>query len=291
MARTRARFGEEPVLTALGIVGLLAALVCFAGVAVYGPVVPPEGKMLDAATFNLGVAVFTLTIALVLPHAGYSGKARMRVRRLFILFAVYSHPLETIQAFRGMDPRFSPLHTPVEMVLGAVFGLMALLLTVAFVLLGLRFFRRDVLGDRPTLRLALCYGSVAVVISFVVGILMSILQGRTVGEAGNFLPAHGLGVHGIQALPVAALLLAWGATPDRNRWIHLAGVGWVGATGAALAQALRGAAPAEATTLPMITVVGLALWAVVVCYGLLAWRRAVESTGVRKDPRVRERRS
>jgi hypothetical protein len=267
---------REPALTGAGIAGLVLAAVCLVGVGVYGPVKPPEGKMLDAATFNLGVGIFLLTIALILPLAGFSDRGRTRARRLFLVFAGYGLSVETVQAFRGMDPRFSPLHGTLDMIVGGVFGITALLLTVTFLVLGLRFFRRDVLADQPLLRLGLRYGSTAAAISFAVGILMSVIQSRIVGEAGNLLPAHGLGVHGIQALPVAALLLAWSGAPRARAWMHVAGLGWLAAVGAVLVQALAGWAPTDPGPLPAVAAAGLLLWTAAATYGALAWARARE---------------
>jgi hypothetical protein len=63
-------------------------LVCLIGVAVWGRTVEPEGKLLDAATFCFGVGVFTLTVALLLPLAGFSPTGRRRWRRGFYVFAV-----------------------------------------------------------------------------------------------------------------------------------------------------------------------------------------------------------
>ena len=50
--------------------------------------------------------------------------------------------------------------------------------------------------------------SIAVAISFGVGVVMSVTGGREIGEEGNLLLAHGLGVHGIQTLPLIALIVS-----------------------------------------------------------------------------------
>jgi len=255
----------------MGLVGLGLAGVALVGVAFHGPVKPPEGKLLDAATFNLGVGIFLLTIALVLPLAGLRDRGQRRLRRLFLAFAGYGFTVETVQSFRGMDPRFSPLHAPIDMVVGGLFGLNALLLTVAFIALGLRFFRTDVLPERPVLRLGIRYGAVAVGISFAVGILMSVIRSRTIGEAGNLLPAHGLGVHGIQVLPVAALLILWGGVARPARWMHAAGAGWLLAVGAVLVKALLGRPPLDPSPAAVLAVAGLLTATAVIGRGLLAW--------------------
>ena len=155
---------------------------CLVGVAVEGATIPPEGKLLDAATFCFGVGVFTVTIALLLPLAGYSPAARRRWRRAFYVFAVYGLVLESVQAFRGIDPRFTEAGSGLDVVAGVVFGITAALNVVLFVVLGVRFFRSDVLADRPVLRLGIRYGVVAVAISFAVGVVMSVNSGRDIGR-------------------------------------------------------------------------------------------------------------
>lgn len=271
----RTALARERGLTVLGVAGLGISLVCLGGVAVHGRLVPPEGKMLDATTFTFGVAVFTLTVALLLPLAGYSPRARRRWLVAYWTFAAYGLVLEPLQAFRGRDPRFSLAGGPVDQIAGGVFGLTAVVLTVAFVVLGRRFFRSDVLADRPILRTGIRYGVVAVWLSFGVGIVMSIVAGREIGAAGDLMLTHALGVHGIQAVPLVALLLASRAPLARaSVRVHAAGAAWVVACAAALAQSLAGRPPFEASALPAVTLVGLAVWAVVGSDALLArWRR------------------
>lgn len=279
-ALAKAAFGRERGLSALGVAGFLIALLCLGAVMVRGPFIPPEGKMLDAATFTFGVGIFTLTMAVLLPLAGFSEPARRRWRRLSYIFVVYGFVLEPVQAFRGLDPRFPGVPSAsnagglVDRIAGPIFGVTALLFTVLFVILALRFFRADVLDDSPAFRLGIRYGAVAVTLSFGVGIAMSALQGRVIGEVGNLLPAHALGVHGIQAVPLVALLLTWVETARRGTmWLHVAGIGWLSALAGTLVQALLGRPPLEPSILTALMVVGLALWVAVASYAFVAWRR------------------
>jgi hypothetical protein len=268
----------EPGLVVVGVAGVVLAGVCLIAVAVRGRFIPPEGKMLDAATFCFGVGVFTLTVALLLPLAGYTATARRRWRRAYYVFAVYGLVLESIQAFRGLDPRFTEEGEPIDEIAGAIFGLAAALNTVLFVILGLRFFRSDVLADRPALRLGIRYGVAAVWLSFAVGIVMSFNTGRDIGEDGNLLLSHALGVHGLQAIPVVALLVAAAhTTPPATTWLHVAGIGWLAACTAALVQALLGDPPLDASLLTTLIVLGLALWAAGAGQTLLTWRRTADN--------------
>jgi hypothetical protein len=264
-------FEREPGLVVVGCAGLVLSVVCLVGVAVRGRFIPPEGKLLDAATFCFGVGVYTLTIALLLPLAGYSPSARRRWRRLFYVFPVYGLTLESLQAFRGLDPRFTEEGDLIDVIAGIVFGVTALSNTVLFVLLGLRFYRSDVLPERPVLRLAIRYGVAAVTLSFAVGILMSVNQGRDVGSDGNLLLSHALGVHGIQTIPLVALAIpvAVTAAAHAETWLHISGAGWLMACIAALAQALLDERPLEPSLLSALIVAGVLVWAGTVGFLLL----------------------
>jgi hypothetical protein len=278
VTEVRAAWSREPGLFAVGTGGLVLASVCLVGVAVRGRFIPPEGKLLDAATFCFGVGVFTLTVALLLPLAGFSPQGRCRWRRAFYVFAVYGLVLESLQAFRGLDPRFTEEGGSIDVVAGIIFGLTAASNTVLFVILGLRFFRSDVLATRPVLRLGVRYGAAAVGISFAVGIGMSVNSGRHIGDHGNLLLSHALGVHGLQAIPVVALVLSAGrASLPARTWLHAAGVGWLVACTAALGQALLGRPPLEVSVLTAVIVAGLALWAAGATHALLSWRTAHDS--------------
>ena len=63
------------------------------------------------------------------------------------MFAGYGLVLESTQAFRGLDPRFTEEGDQVDVIAGIVFGFTALLNTVVVVILGLRFFRSDGAGS------------------------------------------------------------------------------------------------------------------------------------------------
>jgi hypothetical protein len=271
----RTIYAREPGLFIVGIAGLVISLLCLIAVAARGSFIPPEGKMLDAVTFTFGVGIFTLTVALILPLAGYSDSARRRWRRGYYVFVVYGLVLESVQSFRGLDPRFTESGEGVDVIAGIIFGVTAGLNTVLLLILALRFFRASVLDDKPTLRLGIRYGLTAVMISFAVGIIMSVISGREIGDEGNLLLTHALGVHGIQFVPVVAILLVWAGTAQREiTWLHAAGIGWLAACAAALAQALLGRPPLGFSILTILMAAGLAVWAVAAGYSLVSWRQA-----------------
>ena len=271
-------FARERGLTMVGVAGVVLASLCLIAVAVRGRFIPPEGKMLDAATFCFGVGVFTLTVALLLPLAGFTPTGRRRWRRGFYVFAVYGLAVESIQAFRGLDPRFTEAGGSIDVIAGIIFGLTALSNTVLFVILGLRFFRSDVLADRSELRLGIRYGATAVTLSFAVGIAMSVNSGRDIGEQGDLLLSHALGVHGIQAIPAVALLASAAGLIPPTTWLHAAGIGWLAACTAALIQAILGHPTLEPSILTALIVAGLAVWAAAAGRTLISWRQPTTTT-------------
>jgi hypothetical protein len=93
---------------------------------------------------------------------------------------------------------------------------------------------------------------------------MSVNGGRDLGDDGNLLLAHGLGVHGLQALPLVAVAAAASTATRPRQWVHVAGGAWLAACGAALLQATLGRSPIELSVLSVTIVAGVAAWAATV---------------------------
>src|SRR4029453_5342602 len=81
VAAARGVASREPGLVAVGLGGVAVAVTCAAGAIGGGRAGPPEGGVGGGATFDFGVGVFTLTVAALLPFAGYTDAARGRWRR------------------------------------------------------------------------------------------------------------------------------------------------------------------------------------------------------------------
>ena len=56
----------------------------------------------DAFSFNAAIGTFLLSIAAILPFAKLGARKRKAMRWLFIIAALYSYAIETIQNFRGL---------------------------------------------------------------------------------------------------------------------------------------------------------------------------------------------
>lgn len=269
---------REPLIAGLGAAGVLLGALCFGAIPFLGVEVPPEGHLLDTATFNLGVGMFVLTLAAILPLAPFSARGGRRWRGWMAALVVYFYSIETVQAFRGLDPRFTRAGGVVDQIAGAIFGLTALGFIVVTMILAVSFFRS---GKHDLATLALCYGFGSVTVAFVVGLWMSAIQGRHIGAEGNLLVAHGVGFHGLQAVPLVALLLLWSRLENRTarRVVHAAGGGWLIASVALVIQAAMGETPLAPTITTGIAAVSLTAWAAALAMAGAAWLRGRVAVG------------
>jgi hypothetical protein len=85
--------------------------------------------------------------------------------------------------------------------------------------------------------------------------------------------SHRRGVHGIQAIPVVALLLAAADTPPSTTRMHAVGFGSLAACCAALPQAVIGQPAFGPWGLAIAITAGLIAWAAGGSHALLTWRR------------------
>lgn len=263
----------------LGFAGIVLGLFCIGVQLVRGPVIPPEGELHKAITFNIAVGIYLITIAFLVPEAGFSEKARRRWIAWTIGIFVYSYSLETIQTLRGLDPRFTRVGSPADQIAGGLFALVAIGMIVTFVILAKGFFRRDRRDAQSAELLAIKYGIVATMAAFAAGLWMSALAGRHTGAAGNILPLHALGFHGLQAIPVIALLLAWSGAGSRDtrKWVHATGIAWLAACAAVAWQTFIGRSVLEATPATIASVFLLAVWAAVAVFSFWRWARVTPS--------------
>ncbi len=264
-----AQLGKEPRVAWLGLLGVTLGTLCALIGLARGFDVPPEGNLLETATFNGAVGVFHLTQATLAPEAGFTARGQRRWGTALIIVTLYAYGIETVQAFRGLDPRFSVVGGAPDQILGGVFFLDALFIMVLFLVLAWRFFR----AETTPLRLAVRYAAAACLVSFGVGIWMSVFGGRMVGVEGNVLLIHAAGFHGLQAIPLVALLLVWGGAREgiANRWVHVAGIAWAGFCTAILWQAVTGRSPLEVSPATVTTLVFFGGWALAALVAVRAW--------------------
>ena len=273
------RLKETPAITWAGFAGIVLGLFCLAIAIVRGPVIPPEGELQKAITFDVAVGIYLITLAFLVPSAGFSEKGRRRWIGWMIGIFTYSYSVETIQTLRGLDPRFTRVGSPIDQILGGFFGMAAILMMIMFIILVKGFFRRDRADARSPLVLAIKYGCLAMVAAFASGIWMSAIAGRKTGTAGNILPLHALGFHGLQAIPIVALLVTWsGATEAETRkWVHYTGIAWAIACVAVAWQTFIGRSVLEISPATLATILLLAAWGGIALMAFSRWARVTPS--------------
>jgi hypothetical protein len=269
-------YSHERPLFWTGMLGLALGSVCVIGMAFHGVIVEPEGNLYKAASFDVAVGIYLLTLALITKVAAFTPRGLRRWRATLIGLALYGYGVETIQIFRGFDPRFSRVSSPLDQAIGGIFFLSAIGILVCFLVLMLRFFFRSTAGEGGALVLALRYGAAASILGFGVGITISMLGGAHVGDTGNLLPLHAAGFHGLQAVPIVALLLAWaGASEEESRRaVHLAGIAWLAICLAIGWQTWTGRSVLEPSPAMAVACTVLLVWALVVTRAFLAFRRS-----------------
>lgn len=262
---------RERLVVACGLMAFLLAGICLGVAAARGSWhVPPEGRLLEAVKFEIGVGIYFLTLALLVPFAGMTARGRRRWVAGTVANALYFVPIEAVQGIRGFDPRFSRAGSVIDQAAGAIFGLTAIVTIVLFAVLVRRIFTRDALPDAPALRLAVGYGVAAIVFAFGSGIAMSLLQTRIIMGNGTLMPIHAAGFHGIQAVPAVALLLAWSprAASVQYRLVHSAGLAWLALCIGLFWQAMAGM-PAATPSIPSaLAAAGFSAWAI--CFVIAA---------------------
>ena len=277
----RHQLALSPALTGVGLLGVVLGALCLGGAMVGGDIVPPEGSLIETATFNGSLGIFVLTLAVLVPGVGWTRRGRRHWAGLMVGAMVYAYGIETVQAMRGLDPRFSRVAGPVDQALGGVFLLDAIFIMGLFTLLAVKYFR----APSAPLVIAVRYGTLACYTAFGVGILMSAINGRYVGDEGNLLVLHAAGFHGLQAVPLVALLFQWGNADRSTRrpLVHLAGLSWCGGCLAIGWQSGSGAAVMEISAATVVTGICLLTFAVTAVLAARAWMFGAECGAARRD--------
>ncbi|MGG1658573.1 hypothetical protein [Brevibacillus sp. NRS-1366] len=247
-------FEGEKWLVITGLLGFLLAGICAIWVMLYGGVVEPKGDVSKAFSFNAALGLFLLSTAAIVPFSAMKTRSRAFFRWSYIALALYSYGAETMQNFRGVDPRFVKNGTPFDVAVGSIFTFVALLLVLFYVLFAASFFRRKAYLQSPELVVGIRYAMIAIMLSFTAGVWISFNQGRFVGLQGNIIWLHGLGFHALQAVP----FVAWLSTRKRHlslgykRLIHVSGIAYLLGLVAVGWQTFLGHAILEWSVLPLL---------------------------------------
>lgn len=276
-ARLPSAFVEERALVWLGLLGVALGTCLLAVVAARGRFVAPEGDLYKAGTFNLAVGIYLLTLTLFVPLSGLTERGLRRWRSATVVTGLYVYAVETVQMLRGIDPRFTRAGGVVDQLLGALMGLMALLLIVLFVILVRRFLFGGTRLDGTLLLPAVRYACAGTGLAFAAGLWMSAAAGSRVGAAGNLLPLHAAGFHALQAVPLVALLFMRAGATRRSarRWIHATGVAWLGLCAGLAWQTVAGRSVLEPAPAVFFAALSLLVWLLCAARAVTLWRTAL----------------
>lgn len=277
-------FEGERALVITGIIGFLLS----AGIAIFiffnGPIIAPEGNVRDAFSFNAAIGMFILSIAAILPLARFGARKRKVVRWFFIAASIYSYAIETLQNFRGINPRFSREGTVIDIVAGMLFGVISLVLVTLAIVLMVHFLRMKQPHERPLLVMGIRYAFLSVLTANIAGIWMILLQDRLTGGEGNLIILHGVGFHALQTLILPAWLLEKAQISEKFKKVllHTGSIAWMLMVLLIGIQTAFGQSVFELSTLPIIALLLLLIWFGTVCAAcrlLIKKRREITVTG------------
>lgn len=277
-------FEGEKGLVITGVIGFLLAAFTAAVILVRGEIVFPEGNLGDAFSFNAAIGIFILSIAAILPLAGFSSRKRKAVRRLFIFASLYAYAVETIQHFRGLNPRFSREGSAIDIIAGAGFGVISLLLVTLCLLVMVQFFKNRT-SKRPLLIVSIRYAFISIFAANLAGIGMILLEGRIIGNTGNLIVLHGMGFHALQTLVLPSWLLEKVQNRDRlkNRVIHYNCISWMLAILLISIHTVLGRSVFEPALMPILAGTLLIMWLGTALVSFMIFAREV------KGPRAQEK--
>ncbi|NYE08669.1 hypothetical protein F4694_005518 [Bacillus niacini] len=260
-------FQGERALIITGLIGFLLS----AGISIFiffnDPIIAPEGNMRDAFSFNAAIGMFILSIAAILPLSRFGARKRKVVRWLFIFASIYSYTIETLQNFRGINPRFSREGTVVDIAAGMLFGVISLVLVALTIVLMVHFLRMKQPHGRPFLIMGIRYAFLSVLAANSAGIWMILLQDRLTGGTGNLIVLHGVGFHALQTLILPAWLLEKAQIHEKYKktMIHTGSIAWMLMVLVLGIQTSLGQSVFEITILPIIALLFFLIWFGTVC--------------------------
>lgn len=238
---------REPRLAAFGFVMLLAMLPALVALGLDGRTIGSVGVWVKPLKFFASVGLFALTTAWfvgLLPAAERRGRAVAVVAWTIIGAGGYEIGYITLQAALGEASHYN-FRTPLHVALYNLMGAAAMAMTATQLLLAWRIAKAPAAGDAVWRR--------AVVIGLVMTFVMGAGAGGLLGGlqppagpglpvlgwqwGGDLRPAHFVGMHAQQLLPLAALTLR------SQRALTVFAVLYVLVWLAAMAGGLAGAAP------------------------------------------------
>ncbi|MFC4323616.1 hypothetical protein [Litchfieldia salsa] len=263
-------FEGERILVINGLIGLVLAAVIGIVMVTQGAVRAPEGNLSNAFSFNAALGIFSISIAAILPFGKLSRKSRVWMRWLLVSSSLYAYAVETIQNFRGYNPRYSVEGTSFDAIVGMVFGVVSLVIVFIATWLAIQFFRISS-QERPLLIFGVRYALLSVFLANLAGLWMIFLQSRFTGDAGNIIVLHGMGFHALQTLIIPALILEKTQVDQtlKKKLVHLSGIAWLLSLLLIGVQTGLGFSVFELTMIPILAAFLLIVWAGIISVALV----------------------
>jgi hypothetical protein len=258
-------------LTALGLAMLVACAATLLGLWLDPRTITNAPAWLKPAKFAISIAIYALTLAWIFSFLPEWRRTRRWAGQVSIAMFALEFAIIAAQAWRGTTSHFN-VATPVDTALFAVMGAGILVQTFAAIAVAAALWRQ-VFEDRAlgaALRLGMTLSIAgAAAAGFMTsptsaqldalrgGKQLAVVGGHTVGAAdggpglpgtgwsrehGDLRVAHFFGLHAMQALPLAALLLRRRriAAEPRLRVVRIAAASYAALFALLLSQALRG---------------------------------------------------
>ena len=231
--------------------------------------------------FGISGAITTGSLAWVMGRLPRSSRWDWSAA-ILIAFFVPETLLIDLQQWRGVASHFN-YDTPFDATVFAMMAIFISIVALGIAILAVRSFRR--LDGPPSTALAIRAGMIFLLLGQVLGVLIvangvgpssTIANASIVGAAGELKVPHALGLHGLQALGVLALILERTRVAARSAVMLVASValGYGLLLVAGTFQAYAGLGPLALTPLTLlVALVGVALIGVPYLRGLSALRR------------------
>ncbi|MFD2830817.1 hypothetical protein [Corticicoccus populi] len=270
-------FHREKALAITGLLGFLIAAFSAMYIYLQGAVIPPEGNIENVFSFTAAIGIFLLSIAAILPLASFSNQHRKIIRWLFVTIILYCYIIETIQNFRGLNPRFSEMGGIIDTIAGILFGIVSIALVILGIILTIQFLKMNTPLSRPILIIGIRYALVSVFIANLAGIMMIILQDRLFGESGNFIILHGVGFHSLQTLIIMAWILERSKQYLKRQrfFLHTGSIAWLMALLFIALGTGLGISMSEVNLFLIATVTCLSIWLFVFVWSIAGWYREI----------------
>lgn len=270
---------REKELVMTGLLGFVLAGICAVWVLLYGGPVAPDGDVSKAFSFNAALGIFLLSTAAVSSVSPMRERNKVIFRRFYCLLALYGYGAETVQHFRGINPRFVQDGSAFDYAVANIFAVVALLLVVSYAVFAVSYFRKPSDPSHSEIVLGVRYAMIATMLSFAAGIWISAIQSRYTGPDGNIIWLHGFGFHALQALPLIAWLSGKASFTEsyRKQRIHLSGLAYLAGLAAIGWQTYLGRPILEWSAFPFLAFGCFFITLAAGAAALINWRRSKSS--------------